>query len=412
MASLLLGALGVSTTFGMLLLLPLYVQELGGDEAAFGRVASAGTVTAALAIGALIRRPDRLPGHVVSALAVAVYALAALAVGTVGTYGPLIPLGVLLGTAWALVYTSMPMVMSSMVGDAERAAYFGYLTGTQQIGIGLGPVLGRQLLEAGLGFRQVFLVGGLVCLAAAALTLWTGRLASRSLRRRARGEERPELATALRKIVSSDTAPMLVMIILFACLFATMTFFQTTFARARGLDFSIFYVSYTVSVIVSRVVIATLARGRDQALVIAVSVSVMAIGLASFLSVGSSPFVYAGASAMLGLGYGLALPTVQAHAVNVSKEDLRPRVLPLAGLVFMTAILGFPILAGALISAFGYGTLFSVLLGFAGVQALIAWSRLGAGRRVLADTAREREETASSPHGSGRSSGRPSTRSP
>jgi hypothetical protein len=37
---LLMGTLGISTAFGMLLLLPLYVQELGGDEADFGVVLS------------------------------------------------------------------------------------------------------------------------------------------------------------------------------------------------------------------------------------------------------------------------------------------------------------------------------------------------------------------------------------
>ena len=41
---LLLGTLGISTAFGMLLLLPLYVQELGGDEADFGAVLFAAAV--------------------------------------------------------------------------------------------------------------------------------------------------------------------------------------------------------------------------------------------------------------------------------------------------------------------------------------------------------------------------------
>jgi hypothetical protein len=50
-ALLLFGTLGISTAFGMLLLLLLYVQELGGNEANFGTVLSAATVTAVLCIG-------------------------------------------------------------------------------------------------------------------------------------------------------------------------------------------------------------------------------------------------------------------------------------------------------------------------------------------------------------------------
>jgi hypothetical protein len=52
---LLLGTLGISAAFGMLLLLPLYVQELGGDEADFGLILSAAAVPAVLCIGLLIR---------------------------------------------------------------------------------------------------------------------------------------------------------------------------------------------------------------------------------------------------------------------------------------------------------------------------------------------------------------------
>ena len=65
---LLLVTLGVSTAFGMLLLLPLYVQELGGNEANFGVILSSATVTAVLCIGLLIRYPEALRPHAVVAL--------------------------------------------------------------------------------------------------------------------------------------------------------------------------------------------------------------------------------------------------------------------------------------------------------------------------------------------------------
>ena len=63
--------------------------------------------------------------------------------------------------------------------------------------------------------------------------------------------------SALGRILRSESAFWLVMIVLFACLFTTMTSFQTTFAGARGLDFSVYYLSYTAAVIISRFGIAT-----------------------------------------------------------------------------------------------------------------------------------------------------------
>ena len=385
---LLMGTLGISTAFGMLLLLPLYVQELGGDEADLGVVLSAAAVPAVLCIGLLIRYPEALRPHVVVALAIATYGLGAAGASLVtGGWTPLVGIGVLLGTAWAVVYAASPMAMSGMVTDEGRAAYFGYLTGTQQVGIGAGPVIARFLVETPLGFRGTFLAAGVVCLVAMVLTLVVGALAPGA--RTDAGKEGAEenrssavsFGAAMRHILGSEAAYSLAMILLFACLFTSMTSFQPTFAGARGLDYSVFYVAYTVAVIFSRFVLAGLAARFDSRLVIAASVSVMALAVASFLAVGSNVYFYGISSAFLGLGYGLALPGVQAQAVNVSEEQVRPRVLPMAGMLFEGAILSFPLVAGWVITSFGYSALFAVLLAFALVQVTIAWWRfLVAGR--------------------------------
>jgi MFS family permease len=378
---LLLGTFGVSMAFGMLLLLPLYVRQLGGNEANFGVVLSAATVTAVLCIGLLIRYPDALRSHTVVAIAIALYGLGAAAASFVtGTWTPLVGVGVLLGTAWAVIYTATPMVMSEMVTDEGRAAYFGYLTGTQQVGIGAGPVVARVLAETDLGFRGTFLAAGAICMVAVALTVPVGLLAPdvRAARSRAGGGLAPNAGTvpfreAVRRILRSEAVYSLAMILLFACLFTSMTQFQTTFARSQDLDYAVFYVTYTAAVIFSRFVLASIATRFDARLVIASAVSVMALAVAAFLAVGSSALFYGAASALLGLGYGLALPSVQAQAVNVSEEAVRTRVLPMAGLMFQAAILGFPIFAGWVIANLGYATLFAILVAVALAQAVIGW---------------------------------------
>jgi MFS family permease len=388
---LLLGTFGVSTAYGMLLLLPLYVHELGGDEADFGVVLSAATVTAVLCIGLLIRYPDWLRPHAVVAIAIAVYGLGAVGASLVtGRWTPLVGVGVLLGTAWAVVYTATPMAMSEMVTDQGRAAYFGYLTGTQQVGIGAGPVVARVLVETDLGFRGTFLATGAICIAAVALTVAMGFLTPDI--RAARAWDREGVAPnagsvsfgeAVRRILRSEAVYSLAMILLFACLFTSMTQFQTTFASSRGLDYAVFYVTYSVAVIFSRFILAGMATRFDARLVVASAVSVMALAVAAFLVVGSSALLYGVASALLGLSYGLALPSVQAQVVNVSEEAVRPRVLPMAGLLFQAAILGFPLIAGWVIAGLGYAALFAVLVSLALAQAVIGWWRYSTTRSAV-----------------------------
>jgi len=371
------GSLGVSAAFGMLLLLPLYIQKLGGDEADFGIVMASATVTAAPAIGLVIRYPEALRPNVVLALAILAYGLGAAGAGLVeDSWLPLVGIGLLLGTAWAVVYAASPMVVSGMVTDRERATYFGYLTGTQQLGIGVGPVVAGFLAEGNLGFRGTFLVAAVLCALAAILVLAVGTLVPRKPRKSASyaGQTVPFRA-AMGSILRSESVFWLVMILLFACLFTTLTSFQTTFARAQGLDFSVFYLSYTAAVILSRFGIVNVAARYDTRLVIAVAVSLMALSVPSFSFVGSNAIFYGLVSASVGIGYGLALPIVQAQAVNVSEESIRPRVLPLAGLLFETMILAFPLLAGWVISGFGYGAVFVLLAFLCLVQAGLGWER-------------------------------------
>ena len=186
---------------------------------------------------------------------------------------------------------------------------------------------------------------------------------------------------AIGRILRSEAVFWLVMLLLFACLFTSLTQFQTTFASARGLDYSVFYVAYTAAVVASRFGLAPLASRLEARLVIAASVSVMALSVAAFLVVGSNALLYGAASAFVGLGYGLALPSVQAQAVNVSDEAIRPRVLPLAGLLFQASILGFPLIAGWIIASLGYPALFAVLVALALVQATIGLWRFSVARR-------------------------------
>jgi MFS family permease len=379
------GTLGISVAFGMLLLLPLYVQKLGGDEADFGIIMASATLTAALAIGLVIRYPEALRPNVVLALAVLFYGLGAAGAALVkDCWLPLVGIGLLLGTAWAVVYAASPMVMSEMVTDRERATYFGYLTGTQQLGIGIGPLVASFLVEGDLGFRGTFLVAGVLCALAAALILAVGTLVP-DTRKTAPGSDAGSTAAfgvSMGRILRSESAFWLVMILLFACLFTTLTSFQTTFARAQGLDFLVFYLSYTAAVILSRFGIANFAARYDTRLVVAVAVSLMALSVASFLFVGANTVFYGLASASVGLAYGLALPAAQAQAVNVSEGSVRPRVLPLAGLLFEATILAFPLLAGWVISGFGYGAVFVLLLCLCLVQAGLGWERYVATRKT------------------------------
>lgn len=364
---LLFGALAVSTGYGMLLLLPLYVTRIGGQESDFGVISAAGTVTAAIAIGLLIRFPAAVPPQWTFAATSTLYGGAALAVSFVHSLGVgLIFCGVALGTAWAVAYTTGPMIVSELVGDERRGVYIGYVTGMIQIGFGLGPILGNAILRLGLSFESVFRCAAALSVLAALAVVALGKLAPELSRvRQFSTAHQTSLSRDLSGIIRSPAMIPLVMVLLCACVFTTMNSFQTTFADRNRLNFDVFYASYTVAVIFARFVLVRVLPDPTSRRTLRGATTGIVVSVLAFLAVGGNEVIYGVASVLLGITYGLALPLIQANAVNLSTPQLRPRMLPLAGLLFQTAILAFPFAAGWIIAAAGYQAVFLVLVGFA-----------------------------------------------
>jgi MFS family permease len=365
---LLAATLAVSTAYGVLLLLPLYIIQIGGDEADYGLVAAVAAVPAAISLGLLIRYSRRFKPHVLLAATSAVYALAALGVAAIDRFGPLIVvLGVVLGTAWAAAYTTAPMVISDLVDDQARAQAIGYVTGTIQVGFGLGPILGALLHSLGLSYPAVFVIGAALAGLAAALVAPLAirvRRASRPVPAELAAADDEPLMITLWRIARSPALLPLIMVLLSACLFTTMNSFQTTFAESRDLSFDIFYGCYTVAVIAVRLGLSPFLADSASDRVVRLSTAGMVVAVVGFLFVGSNAILYGLFSVLLGITYGMALPALQARAVNLAAPAQRSKLLPLAGLLFEVAILVFPLVAGYVIRLGGYRVLFVVLLGF------------------------------------------------
>jgi MFS family permease len=256
------------------------------------------------------------------------------------------------------------MVASELSHDENRTKNIGYVTGMVQIGFGLGPIVGHFLLEQGTSYSGVFRVAAALSLFAA-VVVFPLHHRSPVLAPRPVITDGPRLGPELAAVARSRAALPLLTILLCACLFTTMNSFQTTFSVTRGLSFNVFYVSYSISVIFARLVLARLFRDPGAPRIVAAASTGIVVSVLLFLVIGRSVAMYALASWMLGMTYGLTLPAMQAGAVNASAEEYRPRMLPLAGLIFEVAVLAFPLVAGAIITAAGYNVMFVVLLGFA-----------------------------------------------
>jgi len=367
----LLAAMGYGVTF----VLPLYVAGMHGNEVDVGRVLGAGVVGTLICVPFAGTIADRISADRLAALAALVFGAGMLGLSLNAQLGPLLlACGFLLGCGWGLFFTATPMVVARYADDARRSQLFSLLSAFQMVGIGGGPVLAQALLHHGVPFHTLFL-GSAGADAVAAAVLLAGRFAPvHPLREAAAAQPPPALRDVL-GILRGEAVYPIVMVFLGASVFSALFNFQATFAASRGLDYTVFYVTYTVVVIGLRFFAAGFV-GRQQRDVATIGLLVtMTAAVALLFVANANDVVYGLAAALLGAGYGLVYPLIQAQAVAASPEYRATLVLTVFSVSYFVGIFGFPLVAGYLIVRVGYGGLLAVVLVLAAAETGLAAAR-------------------------------------
>jgi MFS family permease len=358
-----LGCLSIAGSYGLTLLLPAFVTAAGGSPARAGLIYWSGALGAGPALVLSGRLAERVGagwcavgGAVLYALATAILAGAGVLGG--GAYAA----GLLLGAGWALFFTSAPITVSSMTGARQAKTCFLVLAGFNALGMGVAPIVGQLLLQHGWSCRAVFALAALLSACSAVLMYDSARdLRPLSAAAPPRGG-RSGLMGPARLVLVSRARPFLLMVLLGACVFTTMTAFQPALASGRGQSPPVFYAFYTLGVIVPRFTVTRLvARSRPAATTTALLAG-MCLSLGGFMLAGHNRMLYASSAAVLGITYGLVYPLIQTRAADSTPDELRHWTLWYFSLAYFAGLYGFPLIASLVIALLGYQALMAVLL--------------------------------------------------
>jgi MFS family permease len=363
------GCLLAAGAYGLTLLLPAFVKAAGGNAAQAGLIYWCGALGAG---GALVfggRLTERIGAARAAVIGCGLYALATgMLASSNGVSGSIYPAGVLLGAGWATFFTSAPIIASSTTSQERARTRFQVLAGFNALGMGAAPIIGQVLLGQGMSYRDIFALAALLSLGAGAL-LWQLPAVLRPGRPAAgTGGRTRGLAGPVRLVLTSKLRPYLVMVLLGACVFTTMTTYQATFAASRGLSPAVFYACYTLGVIVPRFTVTRLAARWNAAVATIALLAGMCLSLAGFLLVGHDSRVYGASSALLGLTYGLVYPLIQGRAATSAPAGLRHWTLWYFSLAYFVGVYAFPLIAGIVIVVGGYQALLATLLVIAAVE--------------------------------------------
>ena len=363
----------LSLSYGSTFLLSLLIHSRGGNEHDAGSIIATAMLSTFVAVV--------VSGHLADALGAAraiagtgvMLVVACLGFALSPGFGQgLMLFGLSLGLGWGVFYTLGPIIVTLLVQPQQRAKYFALLSGSMLSGIGSGPLLGRAATALGLPLTTAFYIAGLASLAGVVMFWRMGA----QFKQHTNVPASKITWTASRRVLTSKAAFAILMVGLGGCVFGGLSSFQTSYALAHQLDYSLFFAGFLTAAITSRLLIAGFVVKRDAYQAACVLSGVMFGAVALFAFGVSGNFSYLVAAATLGVGYGLTYSVINGLVANEAPSGTMSQALLLFSLAYFIGVFGFPWLAGKMIVEFGLSTMLLSVLVIAALNWSITVARL------------------------------------
>lgn len=359
-----LGGYLFAIAYGVTFLLPLLIGIRGGNEAIAGNVISVAAASTVLVV--------ILSGHIADmigtarSVALSGLFLCAANIGfsfIQGTGTGLLLMGLVLGIGWGIFYTLGPILVSAIVPPSRRSRCFALLSGSMMAGIGTGPIIGRIWTGYGFTVESAFLTAGLASLLGYICCL----ILNQRLREHAVviSQSAKIFYCGARQILKSSAIYPIIMVGLGGAIFGGLSSFQTSYALAMGLDYSLYFIGFMLAAITSRLLLSGYVINKDPLKSALVFSSMILVSVSMFTMMKSDVLIYTTAAVLLGVGYGLTYSIINGQVANEAPEGLTPQALLLFSLSYFIGVFGFPLFAGHIIVAQGIKTLLFVFIALA-----------------------------------------------
>ena len=362
--------------YGLTFLLPDLFAQFDANEKTVGQMLAITALVTLITVYYSGHLSDRFGRVMTLAGGCFAIALALFLYGITSRVGPTLMLAsAALGAGWGLTYALAPVVLTRLVKAEERVRSFALLSIFVMAGFGLSPVMASGMLRAGLTVNDAFHVTALLCAISGGIFLvLIPPIRSLALNPGPESASRLSLGN-IKQIFQTPARLPVTMVFLGASVFAGMTNFQTVIAAERGLDYASYFLTYTITVIFFRILLARFTGGPRPYLTISAMQYIMAASVILFLFIAGSPALYILVAVLFGLGYGASYPILVAMAANDARADLVPQTLQLFALSYFIGIFGFPLIAGWVLVELGSAPLLWSVALIAAVEASLALRR-------------------------------------
>ncbi|MDF7675627.1 MFS transporter [Neisseriaceae bacterium ESL0693] len=356
-----------SFSYGVMLTLPLFLYNQFQITAAdSGKIISSGFIGILCAFFLLPRFLNKISIPRLAAISSFIYAFGIVIIISSEHISLFYLAQIFLGMGWGGIYTLGPMMVSGSCDEQTRSKNFSLIAAFNMLGAGMTPALVKILVDYQISYLLIFSSCALLSVLAAGLFLSIG-----DIPRLVQSDNQTTLNRAIAVTFRCPARYAVMMVLFGACIFSSMMSFQTLFAQERRLDFSFFYLSYTVAVIGARFLLTDLINRIQINLAVVYLLCIMAISMVLF-NYSFSNLLYSIASALLGLSYGLVYPLIQNLSLKHIASSHKEQVLTVFSLFYFIGIYLFPFIGGGILSRQGSNIFMGTLFGLTLLELVIA----------------------------------------
>ncbi|MDF2658138.1 MAG: major facilitator superfamily 1 [Paenibacillus sp.] len=302
------GMLFLGTGFYLLLpTLPLYIKQLGGNDAMIGLVAGIFTLAAVvfrLFVGGLLDRYGRRPFMLLGLL---LFGISIYAYEWAGGIAVLIALRIVHGAGWAFSTTAIGTSITDVVPEKRRGEGMGWYGVSMTVSMAIGPMLGTWIIM-NYSFSHMFGIAAAFSAVALALAF------------AAKIPFQPHANKGSTSLIEKSLLPVMAGLFFLAVSYGGITAFMPIFADTIAVNPGFFFLVYAVSLTVIRPVAGKLSDRYGETAIIIPSLIITFLALIVVSQAGSMAGV-AVSAVLYGIGFGSAQPAFQSVALKLAPPD-------------------------------------------------------------------------------------------
>jgi len=338
--------------FSSFFLLPIYIKDLGGNEANIGFIMGSFGITSLGAIPFVAYLVDKYGRRRFMLFGYALMFVATLSYLFISQLSPVFYLlRFVQGVSFAFSFTAASTFVTDYIPSEKRAEGLGIFSAFTIASYAIGPSLGELVIEL-FGFYSFFIYASFFSLIAFVLTIFTrdGNFI--------RSSDRYGLGF-FRLIASKRYALILVSNLILAGGLGAILNFVATFLRSKGIAAFYFFLTYTIAVTAVRIFGGRISDKLGRKVIASPCLLAVSISLAAMYFV-ESPLSAVLISLFFSIGYGFLYPTLSALVIDKAGSDERGKAMGAFNASYSLGInfLAFPL--GLIARDFGYEIMYFV----------------------------------------------------